>query len=139
MPTNSKWVKLDSHFDRYAADVDRAVTRTLGHSAATVVAVARGKGSPYRINSILSTIKAWPVIRTVHGWEVHVVSSDFREIFFELGTLGRRKRAIKGQRKLPTRTVGGKVRGIKPGYFLATGLKVAKARLLSDLKHEMPR
>lgn len=132
------WVTLDSRFGEYGQQVDRAVTRALGHSAGVVVAVARSKGTGYRIGAILGSIKPWPVIRTPGGWQVHIRANDFRQLFFELGTLGRRQRKTKQQRKLPTRTLAGAVRGIKAGYFLAAGARAGRVALLETLRRSMP-
>jgi nitrate reductase alpha subunit len=134
-------VIVTGSFREYEREVAKAVDRALGRAASVGVAVARSAPSRYQIQAIQGSIHATSVEdRTIAGRagrEVNVVARDYRAVFFESGTLGRRTKKLKRGRKLPVTTSDGKKRGIRPQRFLGRGMREMKQQIVPLLSREL--
>jgi hypothetical protein len=117
-------IVIKEEFRKYAVEIDRAVRRALVNSAADGVGAARSWPSKhgYNIGAIQHTIQADRPQQSRKGLIIAIGSADFRALFFELGTLQRRRRKTK---RASTRHG----LGVWPGYFLSAGKRTGQRSL----------
>lgn len=143
-------VIVDDRFDIYAAQARRATERALGRAAAVGVAAARSKPSRYRIDQIKGSVKAGPVgtnIKFRGGLAIPIYAGDWRAIFFELGTLRRRRKKLSRSTVARRQSASGRAKqqrvadamGVRPQRFLSLGLRRAKEQLPLALEQEIGR
>ena len=134
MPARAKVIVHDG-FDSYSAAARAATERALGSAASVGVSAARSAPTRYRIGGIQGTVHAEPARgdRRMRALVVPIVARDFRAVFFELGTLGRRRRKLKRPRSRPAPPGS----GIRPQRYLALGLRRAKEQLPRLLEREI--
>ena len=125
-------VVVDDRFRLFEADLDRAVERGLGKAAAVGVAAARTTPSRYRIQSITGKVRGSSVRKTAKGYEVEIVSPDFRSVFFLFGTYQRRKKKMAQARRSQSGNVG-----VRPVRFLQRGRREAAKRLVDFISREV--
>ena len=126
--------------------------RALVRAGRDVAAGTRGGARHgYRIEGILGSVS----VGQPYEWRSHsgkpqrriqVGLGDFRGIFFELGTLSRRKKKL-SPRTLQRRSSGsgqarlarlGAAQGVRPVYALTRALRLTQRKLLGLLERELP-
>lgn len=143
-------VIVDDRFDAYQVQTRRSIERALGAAAAVGVAAARSKPSRYRIDQIKGSVKAGPAgthMKFRGGLAVPITVGDWRGIFFELGTLLRRRKKLSRATIARRSSASGQARagrvadgmGVRPQRFLSLGLRRAKEQLPLTLARELGR
>jgi hypothetical protein len=141
-------VIVQDRFQQYTKDAERAVDRALVNAAQVVAATARSapSSSGYRIAGIQA--KTYPQLRAFArrgGREVWIVNRDFRAVFFEKGTYGARKGALRAQTVRRRESSAGQQRignwggnpGVQPQRFLRKGLTAGRGVLIEMLRREL--
>lgn len=125
----------------YERGLERATGRALERAASAGVSAARAAETRRRTGALQGSIVSSPVEPyrkgRAGGLLIAIVARDWKAIFHDLGTRGRRRRKLspRTQRKRPAPPGS----GIRPLYFLNKGLRAARGRLLDDLKSELSR
>lgn len=139
---------VDDRFHTFDRMVDQAVSQALFSAANEGARTAQEKRprANYRIEGIQAKTVANAPKRTAKGSEVQLVDTDHRAVWFELGTLSRRKRKV-SRATLARRSSGsGQARfaktagnpGVYPTRFLAAGIVVTKKRFVEHLARILP-
>lgn len=119
-------VVLENRFAQHEAQMKRAFRQGLAAGAALAARRAESVPTTYRIEQIMRT-RPLPVLETPNGFQTGIEAPDFRSLFFEKGTRGKKGAA---KRSHAQKVEGG--RGVKPVRFLKKGLKET-APLFPDL------
>lgn len=131
-------VIVEDRFRPYGVQVRRASERALGRAAGVGVAAGRQAASKYRIQGIQATVRASTTIESSRGGiRVPIIVTDYRGVFFALGTLARRRRRLKrpGARKRAAPPGS----GITPQPFMRAALKAGREVLPAFLANEIGR
>lgn len=115
-------VQVSNNIAKHQDRLEEAVRDSLVHAGQQAAARARSVPTKYQLGSILRSIHPTRTYKTRKGWAVSIIADDWREIFFEKGTLGKRRAKLKKDRRRNVRDLKG---GIKAGHFLRKGLKGA--------------
>lgn len=133
---------------QYERELERRVMHGMGRGMSGVVSAARGAPTRYRIrNAILAKIRGTRPKRGKNGKGLYavVIAPDFRSLWFELGTLVRRKRALKKSTLARRQTLSGQARlaktagrrGIIAQRFLQKGLRQGWDYYLDQIRREL--
>lgn len=125
-------VVVQNRFSTVRHGFERAAIRAVDRASRDGVRATRSSPTRYRIGGILGktrVVKARLVGNMIRGG---FVNPDFRELFFEYGTLKKRRKPLKRPRRRQV-----KKGGITPQYAMTKGRRVAKAKLPGYLKDEM--
>lgn len=117
-------VEVSNRFPATQRKFEKAWLRAADRAARDGVRAAKGAQTRYRIRGILARTRAQKA--RVEGTKIvaGIVNPDWKEIFFEFGTLTRRRRPLKRPRRRQV-TRG----GIHPQYPLTKARKLAIGKL----------
>lgn len=146
-------VIVDKRFLEYERQMERGVQRAIGRAAAIGVAASRGAATGgYRVGEITGSTKVQPPVvryrsRGRTGWLLSIVASDWRSLFFELGTNKRRRRKLSPKTIARRNTASGQARqakvanqrGVRALYFLNKGVRELRSRMIDLLQSELGR
>lgn len=143
------FVVVDDRFRSFGAHVDQSVTQALFTAANEGARAAREKrprkspvtGQRYQTEDIQSKTMPQTPKRTAKGTEVTLVNRDYRGVWFELGTLGRRRRKLTKATLARRESTSGQARlaktagnpGVSGNRFLAAGMLETKKRFQREL------
>lgn len=125
-------VQVVNRFKTVHAGYLRATVRAVDRASRAGVAAVKSAPVEYQIGGILG--KTRPVRARLVGNVIRggFVNPDFRDVFFEHGTLRRRRKRLKRARRRKVERGG-----IRPQHHKARGARVAKAKLPGLLADEM--
>lgn len=146
---------VDDRFAEFNTQVDRAVNQALFTAAQHGVRSAQDKRprrSPvdshqYKTEKIQARTVATTPKRNARGTEISLINSDPRGVWFELGTLTRRRGRKLTKATLARRaSLSGRARlakvaghpGVLGNRFLAAGMKETKKRFQDELDRLLP-
>jgi hypothetical protein len=142
------FVVVDDRFHVFDRMVDKAVNQALfdaAHDGARVAHDKKPRGG-YRTQGIQAKTVPTVPSRTAKGSKIELVDNDPRAVWFELGTLSRRRRKLSRATLTRRASVSGQARLAKtagnPGVygtrFLAAGIVVTKKRFVEHLARLLP-
>jgi len=125
-------VVVQNHFRVTELKFELATKRAIDRASRRGVAAVKNAPTRYRIRGILSKttiVPARPIGSVMRGG---FRNPDFRQLFFEYGTLKRRTKPLKRARVRKVRRGG-----IHPGYQMKRGREVARGSLAEMLRSEL--
>ena len=127
-------VIIDDRFRATGRKFERAALRGVDKASRAGVAAAQAKPTRYRLGSINAKIRVVPArlmgTKIIGGF----VSEDWRQIFFEWGTLTKRTKPLKRPRKRKVSRGG-----IEPQHTLAFAKRAARQALVQKVAAELAR
>lgn len=138
---------FEERFDEWRDGLHRGIGRGLKDGSRHVAAAAAAAETRVKSGALKGSIKAEGRIynpRSRSGRKliaVDVVAGDFKAIWHELGTLGRRKRKLvrPKSRKPRAQAAAAGGGGIKPLRFLSKGLRAGMPAVMAAIQRECLR
>lgn len=140
-------IEIRSNFRRYERELEDAQKRALKAGAQATATAAAAVSTGYRIQAIMSNTDVSNPQPSRRGFAVRVRWPDFRALWFEKGTLQRRRTKLKESTVKRRATASGQARlahvgeseGVKAVRFMQKGLRAGKAVFYSRLLAEVGR
>jgi hypothetical protein len=124
-------VYVTDNFARNREQWEREIQQALVETGRLVTNAIHGAHSQYNISPVAARTVLSPVGRARRGFDLNVIVSDFRALWFEKGTY--RKLGAGG----PRSRAGGGNRGMKPQRFMRNALRAVWPRVLGIFERRM--
>lgn len=132
MPLVHSTVNFTNRFSEITADVNQLAREAVTAGAHAGAQAAHAVASQRQVTGRMASIRTEPVHGSDNGWTASFVSPVYYAWFQNYGTLGNRRKALKGSpRTNRTRDPG---TGVEPLHFLEAGRRAGRKAILARVK-----
>jgi hypothetical protein len=123
-------IEVDQHWAKWGDSAERGIMRAIAEVTPMMAEAAKTAEVRRMSNDLANSIAPIPVEKTHYGYTGGIGASDYKAVWFELGTMAHRSRRARSKSREARRKslkAAGSTSGVKPLHYLRKGLYAGRA------------